>query len=256
MTSSVTAASDSFNKFAELSRNGNFEEAEKVAKENDFEYHLNTVRAGHNENGLKSTSGSVSAQHYYKKPSSTGSGEVSLITGKDGREMWVTLYWDLYYNTSPYDFDGQMPKDACVIAWEDSQWGLVGLDTVISWSEVYAAADKIESKKLPVEMQGGGLIGEQNNALGFTVIDWLKDRSGDILLTDRCEGAVQAKLRKQNYPERQPGRIETLYEHTWSIGSLAGWNFLENVSISPTGTVSVSVPIGADSWEEQDDYSA
>lgn len=110
----------------------------------------------------------------------------------------------------------------------------------------------------PIELVGGGLIGDYRNAIALKAMDWTPlGTDNGRQIPDEFAGFLQIKLRRQNYPDRSPGRVEMLYEHTWSLLDHAQFsNLLDAISISFKGAVSVDIPTGSDSWSARDDISA
>lgn len=241
---------------AKLVREGELQKARKLAKKHEVEYHHNRVKVGNPD--------SISTQDALQQPNP---GYVDMVhsSASEDRQDWFTLRWKLYKDNTNV-VDGSSPRDVPVIAWEDSQWGLTSLDDVTYAAEAYIDQNGDgdyrdstydEHPDVPIEMAGGGLIGDYKNGIGLKAMDWtpLETYNGRQI-PDEFGGFLQLKLRRQNYPDRSPGRVELLYKHTWSIGDHAQFsNLLDALSITYKGAISVDIPTGSDSWPARDDMS-
>lgn len=239
-----------------LLRQGKVDKAEKLAARHGVDYYRNRVTVG--------TGDDVSSDDALQNPN-PGYIDFFHSSASEDREDWFTLNWRLHKDGSNL-VDGSSPRDVPVIAWEDSQWGLTSLDDVYYGAQVfidqnddgdYLDSEYDEKPDTPAELVGGGLIGDYNNAIAVKAMDWspLETYNGRQI-PDEFGGFLQLKLRRQNYPDRSKGRVEMLYEHTWSLLDHAQFsNLLDALSITFKGAVSVDIPTGSDSWSERDDIS-
>lgn len=217
--------------------------AKQFAAENGIDLHHHRVNKE-----SEGDSQDISPTDWFTNPGDNGTRVDFFVTSPYGDECTFTLDWELMYDDTNV-VDGASPKDAAVIAWEDSQWGLESLSSVSH--AAYGTAGDGTRLDVSNSLAGGGLIGERQNAIGLKIQDMdLGHPSG----VEKMNGYLQLKTRKQNFPNRADGRVECLYKHTWSVLDNAHFNFLENVSINK-GPLSVKLDTFSDSWDFRHDIS-
>ncbi|MDY7082556.1 MAG: hypothetical protein SXQ77_09170, partial [Halobacteria archaeon] len=152
------------------------------------------------------------------------------------------LHW-VIHSTDVGQIDGPSPTDAAVLAWDESQWGMGDLDNVscdvVGWHDG-------NSQSVDTTLAGGGLIGDYNNGVGYKI----DDAAAPGVPYSKMEGLLVVPLERQGYPNRQSGRVETLLQHTWSFAGTAYWDFLQGVSITAGGSIGLTIPFEADSWDD------
>ncbi|WP_139326567.1 hypothetical protein [Natrinema saccharevitans] len=98
-----------------------------------------------------------------------------------------------------------------------------------------------------MEVSDGPLIGDFNNGIGFRIFDHAQESDGvHVYWPKRQYGSAEVHIERQS---DGPTNIQTLFEHTWSIGNISQFDPILNTSISRNASsVDVSVPYEADSW--------
>jgi len=239
--SSGSSRNDSKDEIRKAFEEGDFEKAKELAAGRDVEIKGGSIKGSPEP---KDDSKRVQDEDWFKHYDSDGSKVNFRIADYDDKTH-VTLNWDLKYNNS-VDIDGAPPKDAAIVAWEDSQFGLDGTDSVTHNCR-YEGRNG-DSSHVDTDMQGNGVIGGSGaSAIGIKVFDAETGNDLSVDGIDRMYGALTLTLNKQNYPNRSEGQIGGLYKHTWSVFGHAGYNFLENVTITKD-PLAVELDTFSDSW--------
>lgn len=243
-----SARGNSDQSVAEIIREGNIEKAKKVADERNlkFEWERKSLPPNSDDG-----SGGVSGQDLLVNPEH-GSGYADIIHNEGAYGgVWANVRWEFSMSSRWIDPDRGAPQDVAVIAWTDDDWELNSINDVYHSAQAYHRGGDIHS--VDTHLRGGGLIGEDENAVSINIDDFLSSR------VEKMTGSFQAKLLKDDRDSSSDtGRVEMVYKHMWSVGNVAGVpEFIASLIVdSENASVDVNVPVGADSWTARDDFRA
>ncbi|SHK88693.1 hypothetical protein [Haladaptatus paucihalophilus] len=228
------------NEFVSLMKSGERKKAFDLLDAHDVEYSVTTQSP---------PSDGVSTQDYFDKSDSSA----SFFTGvwnENKNEYAIGLSWDL--KNTKGDVDGPAPVDVGILGYEQDVFGYK--DDSIIYSGTLKDPNTSNSVSGVTDLKSepnAANIDAPNNASVVTFND--KRNQGDVDGDGVSEwypvgtGYAQMVLIKQD--TRTVGNVSGLYKHTWSYGNIADWNILQNVAVPVIGTgISVSLPVGADSW--------
>jgi len=204
----------------------------------------------------KEGDGDVSTDDFFTNPDSNSINTILFETATDG--VWhLAMTWDLSRNS---DVDGPEPTDGLILAWDDSHFkydpGTLEYEVTHEY-EIYGdTVIHTNGHELPggkeidyIDVSDGPLIGDYNNGIGFRIFDHAQESDGaNSWWPLEQTGFAEIDIERQ---ADGPANVQTLFEHTWSIGNVSQFDPIFNTSISKgASSVDISVPFEADSWSE------
>ena len=168
----------------------------------------------------------------------------------------MSVSWDLDRNS---DIDGPKPTDALIMAWDDShfkydngsvQYGIWHEYPMLGGDVTHKNGHTLSGGKYVdyMEISGGPLIGDYDNAIGFRIYDHAQEADGaNSYWPTRQYGYAELQIERQS---DGPANTQTKFEHTWSIGNVSQFDPIFNTEVSRNASsVTINVPFEADSWD-------
>jgi hypothetical protein len=198
----------------------------------------------------------LSTQDFFTNPASHKINTLLYETYTDG--VWhLGMSWNLTRNS---DFDGPEPTDALILAWDDShfKYDPNSLDyevtheyDMLTETVTHTDGHTLDGGKYVdyMEVSNGPLIGDYNNGIGFRIFDHAAESDGvNVYWPQRQYGHADIDIERQ---ADGPANVQTLFEHTWSIGNVSQFDPIFNTSISKNASsVDITIPFEADSWSK------
>lgn len=198
--------------------------------------------------------GGISTQDYFTNPDANKINTLLYETYTDGK--WsLGMSWDLARNG---DIGGPEPTDGLILAWDNShfsydkrslEYEVTHEYDMLTETVTHTDGHTLDGGKYVdyMEVSDGPLIGAFDNGIGFRIFDHAQESDGkNVYWPQRQYGFADVNIERQSDGK---ANVQTLFEHTWSIGNVSQFNPILNTSISSNASsVDITIPLEADSW--------